>query len=180
MVSAKKNSFHFRFWALSFDGLPGNHLNRIDHWPLQKPLSSFCDSDDESPPSRGMFSLCFDNMHPHFIDAWVFRLHSGVMSTYYRIYLPTPSAKIETAWKRSFSFTLCFHFFQIYLQLKICQPQHAIPGNVKAATSGGTQPISVNLVPWQLALTVRVLGSHMQHQTLWSILGECEAYFEGH
>lgn len=62
----------------------------------------------------------------------------------------------------------------------MCQPQHAIPGNVKAATSGGTQPISVNLAPWQLALTVQVLGSHMQHQTLWSILGECEAYFEGH
>lgn len=34
----------------------------------------------------------------------------------------------------------------------MCQPQHAIPGNVKAAASGGAQPVSVNLAPWQVGL----------------------------
>lgn len=36
--------------------------------------------------------LCFENVHPHFTDVWFFKLRFGVMSAYFRIYLPKPSA----------------------------------------------------------------------------------------
>lgn len=32
----------------------------------------------------------------------------------------------------------------------MCQPQRAIPGKVKAATSGGAQPVNVNLASWRV------------------------------